>query len=322
MRLHRDPVKHSTLAAQQKGIWSRWLDGWELVIPSVGLAVLAAWLALPQPTLPRYLPLPTLAPTELDAAKRRLQSEVNHVRKHSLSFETRSLGERFRRLGRAMHDGIEIRSDERERFRAQVRKALDGIGVQELRELRAIQTELFVEALGQFEKTSIASADLDELGGDFLALAASKQWIRFPGGGTSVTLPPTVAPGRVQVLLSEDEVRSVFLVRWTDFFGVFEHPELRLEPSWIALMARLRLRVPVERLDSRDLAVIARLEASCPEYPAALARGILLGKLGAYESASTNLREHLQIHGEGDFSLRARNHLLFVERAMMNQDTR
>jgi hypothetical protein len=307
------------LAAQQKGIWSRWLDGWELVIPSVGLALLAACLALPQPTLPRYLPIPTLAPEALDAAKQRLLSEANHARLHPLSFEARSIGERFRQLGRAMHDGVEIRNDERERFRAQVRKTLDGIGTQQLRELRAIQTELFVEALLRFEKTTVASADLDELGGDFLQLAATKDWVRLPSDARAPR-NGSVPRRHAQILLSADEIRSVFLVRWTDFSGLFEHPELRLEPSWIALASRLRLRVPVERLDARDLPVIARLEAACPEYPAALARGILLSRLGAYESAATSLREHLRVHGEDNFSLRARNHLLYVERAMANQE--
>jgi hypothetical protein len=291
------------------------------MIPSVGLAVLAAALALPQPTLPRYLPLPTLAPEALDVAKQRLLSDAMHARVRPLSYEVRSLGERFRQIGRAAHGGVEIRSDERERFRAQVRQTLEIVPIQEVRELRAVQTELFVQALTRFEKSSQSSEDLEELGGDFLELATSKGWVRLPNAqkrATPRTLKRTTisdsgAVGGAQLLLSEDEIRAAFLLRWTDFAGLFDHPEFRLEPSWVVLASRRRLRVPVERMSPSELAVIERLGEVSPEYPAALARGILLGHLGAYGSAAASFREHLRTHGEGDFSLRARNHLLYVE---------
>ena len=69
--------------------WPRWLEGWGLVFPSVGLALLAAWLALPQGTMPNYLPLPLVSPAELAAASADQQLEARQARHRPFDCQVR-----------------------------------------------------------------------------------------------------------------------------------------------------------------------------------------------------------------------------------------
>jgi hypothetical protein len=274
----------------------RWLEGWELIVPSVGIAALAAWLALPRPTLPNRLPLPTLDPTSLEQARDRLVEQAEQARRKPLPYEIRAIGERYRQLGRAMQSGIALSIDERGRYRAQLEQQLRAFGPEPLLELRAIQTELFVQALSSWEKTGQQSTELSELGGDFLDVFR-------PPHSTSRHLPLTL-----------DERRAIFLLRWTDLAGLTENSEFRLEPSWLLLTATLRLRRPLAEANGRTLAAIERVMTVDPEYPGDVARGLVFAQTGSYGAAAEHFRRFLAEHPNGPYSTRARHHLQFATR--------
>jgi hypothetical protein len=302
MRLRRDPVKHSSDARKNGAFWGRWLEGWELIIPSVGVAALATSLALPQPTLPEYLPLPTLDPAALARARGLLLAQAIAVRQQPLSFEVRSIGERFRQFGRATGSGQALSFDERKRYRNQIASVLSSEGSSSLLQLRAIQTELFVEALRQFEKTQVIGTDLTELGGDFLS-AADKQHL---------SKPRTSRRTRTVIELNDDERRAMFLLRWTELAGLSEVPAFRPDPTWTIVAARPRLRLSASLLDEGELSLIDRLSAVSVDYPAPVAKGLILAHHGAYAAAAGQFRDYLRTHPDAAFSRRARCHLAYV----------
>src|SRR5512133_1445759 len=136
MRLHRDPVKHSPNTALRKGFLVRWLEGWELIVPSAGIAALSLWLVAPQPTLPSHLPLPTLEPAALDEARAQLLASAAAARRRTLPFEIRAIGERFRQIGHSVHAGFALSADVTERYRLTVHDGLAQHGFLRLLELR------------------------------------------------------------------------------------------------------------------------------------------------------------------------------------------
>jgi hypothetical protein len=239
-----------------------------------------------------------LEPFALEAARERLLAQAENTRTKPLPFELRATGERFRQLGQAMHQGIALSLDERKRYRSQIASQLVAFGAQPLLELRAIQTELFLEALARWEETGIESPDLSELGGGFLKLLDQEQISRKP------------------LRLSSDERRALFLLRWTDLAGLNDTPEFRLEPTWILLSARFRLRMPLERTDRRSLSVIDRVMSVAPEYPGDVARGLVLAQLGAHGAAAERFRHFLAEHPDAPYSTRTRNHLRWVNQRL------
>lgn len=298
MRLHRDRVKRSSRSEPRKPFSRRWLEGWELLIPSVGIAALAAWLALPQPTLPTHLPLPTLEPYALEAARERLFEQAVSAKRQPLPFEIRAAGERFRQLGQAVRRGTALSVDERQRYRAQLSGLVTAFGTKPLLDLRAIQTELFLAALARWETTGVESPELSELGGDFVQILEKEHLATRPLG------------------LNADERRALFLLRWTDLAGLNETPELRLDPVWIILSARFRLRVPLNQTDHRSLSVINRLMTAAPDYPGDVARGLVLARMGAHAAAAERFAQFIAEHPDAPYSTRARNHLVWVNQRL------
>ena len=119
---------------------------------------------------------------------------------------------------------------------------------------------------------------------------------------------------------SEDELISLYALRWGELTHLREHPAFKptlaewrryyrfllLHPEKSAgdgargERAELRLRY-VEALARRDR-----------DYPAALARGSLLAELGEGSLAAAELRAFLARPGGGEWTLRARNYLVQV----------
>jgi hypothetical protein len=55
---------------------------------------------------------------------------------------------------------------------------------------------------------------------------------------------------------------------------------------------------------------VTAIEKLDHDYPAAMARGVLLYRAGAYEAAAAAFRAQLAARPDGPWTLRAKNHLL------------
>jgi hypothetical protein len=224
--------------------------------------------------------------------------------KHApLPFEIRAVGERFRQIGRSVRAGNALTLDVQSRYREQVTNALKTNASELLLRLRAIQTELFVLALSAYEHEGLENDDLKDLGGDVLEIAKERHLIK------------AVSPKRhrpIRVLLDDDERRAIFLLRWTDLAGLSDTPDFRLAPSWILLASQMRLRAPVSKLGAAELKVIERVATVDPDYPSAVAKGIVFAKLGDYAAAAESFRQYVELHPDAPYTNRAKNHLLYV----------
>jgi hypothetical protein len=308
MRFGPYPVKHSAKRAESVPFWSIWLEGWGLILPSAGVALLAAWLALPQGTMPNYLPLPLLSKSELAAARQEQSSEAKQARQRPLGYSARAVGEAFRQLGRLVHGGEPIDVERRNRFRDFVRRVRRETGDEPLKQLRAIQSELFLAALNDWQKTGVESDDLIELGGDFIDVATGLGWVQ-----AVVRVQGTAPAKTLRTLgLDQDERFALFATRWTDLAGLAEDASLHLPRAWPLLALRARLRLPLSELGPRDLNLVERVKRLAPNYPVHLSQGLLYVKLGDRGRAIEAFRTHLQNNPDGPYTLRAKNHLLYA----------
>lgn len=87
---------------------------------------------------------------------------------------------------------------------------------------------------------------------------------------------------------------------------------LPVAPAWRLLALRARLRLPIAKLEATDLHLIDQLVLLDPSYPELLAKGILYLGLNEPAHAREALRTHLQLHPDGPYALRARNHLVYA----------
>lgn len=315
MRLRPHPVKHSSRSVGTVLFPQHWLEGWGIIFPSVGTAALAAWLAIPQGTMPDYLPLPKLAEAELSTTRRELAEAGAFAHAQPLDYDVRAVGEALRQLGRASHAGEDRASTQRGRLRELVQKARAKSGDAPLLALRAVQTQLFQAALGQWERTGVESEELIELGGDFVAFARAHGWWEQPDGTPRRSRSKGAG---LRLHLTEMERAALFMTRWTELCAP-DDGALALAPVWRLLALRARLRLPIARLNAGDLRLIERVALLDPTYPELLSKGLLYLGLNDLGHAEEALRTHLQQHPNGAYALRARNHLVYaVER--MNGD--
>ncbi|MCA9632488.1 MAG: hypothetical protein KC766_32770 [Myxococcales bacterium] len=279
---------------------ARHLEGWQVGAILVGVGLLSALLAVPRAVAPERLPLPRVDAEDLRADMAEERALARQARQQGLSFEARTVGEYLRRLGNAEYasrglpaPGLADRLADVRGSVAGFRRARGRAADQELVRLRAIQGELFVDALAGRG----APADSQALAGAFGNAPAHGPWFRagrFVGDAV--------------------EARLLFKARWNRVTGLEGDPVYALHPNeWLALL-RFLLQHP-EGSDARaqtrsQLATLEVLSKRQPEYPIAFARGTLLYRDGAYDLAAVAFQEHLAAHPAGDWSLRARNHLL------------
>lgn len=277
----------------------RHLEGWEAGLIVVGAALMAAILAVPRAVEPDVLPVP-----EIDRMRQRQEANLDHERvaratAEPLPFEVRAVGELFRRYGRA---AAEARADAAggvlEELRASARAAQLRYGDEPLLGLRALQTDLCLQALSRWETTGERSAELQELSGALLDEATRRGWTRPPH----------------RLAMTGAERRAMFRVRWVEVTGLGRDPQLG--PSRDDLLAEYRFLLEHPPVGAgpqgqalAQLDVVGALERVDPEYPAALARGVLLLRLGDTLRAAAALRSHLDRHPRGAWTLRAENYL-------------
>jgi hypothetical protein len=257
--------------------------------------------------MPDYLPLPRIAAREIDSARSALEKHADAAYREPLSYDVRAAGEYFRQLGRIAQHGQAIGVIERERFRGLLRRARTTSGVDGILRLRAVEARLFGAALVEWERSGKENADLQELGGDFLKVANALGWCapeqRAARRGSSSAR---------SLELDQDERTALFLSRWSELAGLDADVPLRLDSVWPLLALRARLRLPLSRLERRDLKLIERAKRLDPTYPEALGKGLVLARIGEASAAAEAFRMQLQLQPDGPYTLRARNHLQHV----------
>ncbi len=298
MRWPLTPVKKRLEAGSEPRSPGRFLEGWTLAIPSVGIALVAALLGVPRPIEPRAVPRPVITTAEISESLHRLHGQAQFARESVLPHAVRAVGEKLRQLGRLVHDqSREVTNQQRSALRRQVTQARRLHGDKALLALRAVQAELFVEALHDWEREGRKSPDLVELGADFLEQAQKRGWV--------------VAH---RLLADETERTALFLIRWDDLTGLSQDGEFRLSPA----LERVRLRFLLDHTPLTNsqagllLSWVERLGQLDRDYPRMLARGIVATRAGDLSLARASFEDELLRSAGGPWSLRARNHLLFV----------
>jgi hypothetical protein len=276
----------------------RHLEGWPLGVLSVGIALSAAALGLQRPVAPDVLPVPHVDGVEVQRAAADRLDLAARVQLQPLSFEVRSLGELIRQYGRATATGqTGAAAQRRSRLPRLARRVKATEGDEALRLLRAVQTELFLAALLRWEASGGADGDLIELGGDFLEKAESSGWIH----------------GRL--LMTSEERAVLFDVRWTTLLELDDSSLGPTQNEW-RLYYRFLLAHPegtasqpqTDRAE-HQLRIVGALAKRDPDYPVALAQGVLLFRRGDVAAAAEALRAYLSLAPDGAWQLRARNYL-------------
>ncbi len=302
LRREAELVKEAPVAPEagpRRAGFARHFAGYELALGTLGMVLTCALLALPRASIPLTLPLPHIDRAE---ARRGIQAErelAAHAEANGLPFEIRAVGESIRRLGRRAAQG-EDQAHERDDMRTRVKVVADANAVPKLLELRAIQTEFFLAALRDFARTGKPSADLAELGGDFVAQAQKSGWL----------------DARREFVGDESALRTLFHVRWTELIekrGIFPFsPTLN---EW-RIYYRFLLEHPQQHAaageDDLRLRAVVALAHKDPDYPLDLARGYLYYRLGDNEASASAYRRYLGVREDGAYAARARNHLIYA----------
>jgi hypothetical protein len=270
------------------------LEGWELGLLAVTMAVVAAWLALPRPVSPSLVPVPQLDFREIARERERDRELADEARRSQLSFEVRAVGELVRRYGAATaaHQealALDVQAD----LQRLVRRVREREGAASLLKLRALQTGLFLGVVGQGRAPASTSRELAELAGDFTEQSRALHWQNETG----------------QCSLSDDELWALYRVRWTRLAGLLKDVAFRPTLDEFRLYYRVSI-VHAGGDDPRRLEAVTALGRMDPDYPTAFARGVLLYRMGRIRAASDAFSAHLAAHPNGPWALRARNHAL------------
>jgi hypothetical protein len=164
-----------------------------------------------------------------------------------------------------------------------------------LKELASVQTQLFLDAVRAWEDSGKPSSELIELGGAFLHNAQRFGWID---------------EGR-RLRISERERAVLFEFRWLELAGLRADPAFAPTLNASRRYYRSLLEHP-QAANSEDAAraqigYVDALAKIDPDYPAALAKGVLYQQLGEFDEARRAFELHLQAHPRGAWALRARN---------------
>jgi len=286
-------------ASTPRPLATRLFEGWQLGALAVGLAMISAWLAVPRPVEPSLVPLPQIDRRELEYIEAGDAERVRKVRDSGLPYAVRAVGELVRRHGKLLTQGDFRAADaRREELQQAATSARAEFGEGPLADLRALQASYFVSAVSEWQRTTRTSAELSELAPKFADKCARMGW--------------TDPEGKLR--LTEVELRTLFLVRWTELIGRTADSALRPRLDQFRLYYSLLLRFPGgEQAQDQDLArlryaaAIAQLDGS---YPEGVARGVLLYKLGQPHAAFDAFSSYLRQHPDGPWTQRARNHAL------------
>ena len=300
---------------RKKGGALRHLEGWEVGIVAVAIALVGTLLSIPLQVAPRDVPVPladgktlstTLAQESAASAAiaRALEQERGRTSGTSDLYDLRAFGQEFRAYGVAEASGdtyAVVRA--RHKLIEAVARAR-GVGDDKLVALRAYQQQLFLAELRKWENSGVISEELTGLGGAFLDLVRQSGWLAGP------------------TIVMDDLVRGIFFKRrWNQVTAItgsayavsldehrvfyaflLTHPYVEGRPG---LDAKQACRA-ADLWRLRKIEELARIDAS---YPYTLARGVLFYRLGRYPEAAQAFRDHLGAAEDGPYLLRARNYL-------------
>lgn len=310
----------------RRGGVARHLEGWQGLVVSVFIAGSVAALVVPRPVEPLEVPAPSIAPEALARVKAADDADADAVERGSaddergLDADVRELGSALRAYGRADADADEGKLVlERQRTAAALARAVVA-SPDDVRRLRAYHLRRFMDAVRAWESGGAEPADLRELGGGFVRMLRRHGWV-----------DEVRSPRRV--LMPDEALRASFKKRWNEVTGL-RGPALALSldeqrallgfliqsppgpPGWRAGPAEpVRAKgsrstvSPTAFEDQTTLKKIDELAAVDPTYPAELARGAVLYRLGRYPLAVESFRRHLEAHPDGPYALRAQNYL-------------
>ncbi len=281
----------------------------EVALVGVALSLSGGLVVVPRPTYPQALPLPEVDSRQIRTRENEELRRALSVVDGSLDKEARAIGEQIRRIGYTLSVSRSVDPETLRRLRVDVQK-LQGRektadlpeGIEALLALRALQGQLFLDAIKNWLRDGKPSRDLHELGGPFLSLAR-EAWLRDD-----------------HLVLNDDELRLLFRVHFGKVTGLSETKAFApsLEELKRYYLTHLE-HPPGPRSDVRSqtaaqLRFVRALMKIDSNYPGLLAEGILELRLGRPAQAAASLRAHLTRHPDGAFAHLARNHLLLAKR--------
>ena len=278
--------------------WRRHIDGWPLAGISIAVGLIAVWLVSPRPTTPDVLPLPEVGKAEADRWFALEHARSLQAHRQQLPRQIRAIGESYREysLGTTLDRPS---SEELTRFRQRVALALQQGHASEVAQLRATQTELFVEAMREWRRTGRQEQELNELAGTFLSAASKNGWL------DSLKQP-----------LTDAALAVLFAMRWSHLAGLLDHQELQPPVVLWQLYFDFLLRHPEEALSApmkklqHQLGYVESLSRHDPHYPRDFALGVLQYRAYRYVEAEQSFRRFLANPANQRWRLRARNHWL------------
>ncbi|MSP26254.1 MAG: hypothetical protein EXR75_14085 [Myxococcales bacterium] len=293
-------------SSKTKG-WQRHFDGWQPGLFVVVLAALVLLLSLPRAAEPLRTPAPRIDDDALTATMRADEALARGAIEVALDVDVRALGRELRAYNEASL------GDDEDAFAAARVRASDAANraaahPDDLRALRAFQMMRFLFEFASWRQTGVESAELGALSGDFIATMARNRWCV---GSTR------------ELFVTDDELRVLFKKRWNVVAGfvgadmaltvdedrlrlgfLLEHP-FHSEITSMTQDRGLTARV----LMPQQLRTIERLAELDVDYPADLARGVVLYRTEQFAPATNAFRDHLELRPDGPYTLRARNYL-------------
>ncbi len=298
--------------------------GRALALIPVLVAVLAFALMIPRAAGPEAIPLPLVDGRVIARAADGDRTLAAKAQSEPLSGVVRALGSAIRDFNtKQAEDADELALTAQRAALDAALPAAIADGVDKIVALRAVQVEGFLAEVRRFEQTGKESEELRALGGGFI------RRLRFSGW----------CDAKNRVLLDETERRVAFKAAWNGVVRLDGHPSLALSLDEIRVLYTLYLRLPHAAESVRDqiassrranpdektcaelamrerfatetwrLEKIKKLSLVDPTYPAQYAIGVAEFRRGHFAASSAAFRTWIEIHPDGPWSLRARNHL-------------
>lgn len=266
------------------------------------VSIVSTLIVVPRPTNPQLVPLPRfdmLAAQRLDDVERQ---RARAVMGGALPNSVRSIGEQLRRVGFKLAVGHGVSARRLERLELDALSLAMANRHEEMLQLRALQSELFVDAVHRYEQSGEISRDLRELGGNFVAFL-ERGW----------------SQSEVGVVFSDAELRLLYRNHFNKLTGLTHHrpfaPELE-ERRWYYATLFEHPPVAPSDADAKDearLRYAAALGKADQAYDARLAQGLLHLRLGRPAQAARLLSEHLRNRRSDDWNRVAENALGLCE---------
>ena len=305
-----DKEQSETSEKQPKKFLKNLRIGNASLIALVGLSIVGSLLVIPRPTYPQVLPLPEIDHARAQKREAKEVKRATKVLQGTLSKEARIVGEQFRRLGLVLSDSPRVenkalRSLHLDAAQLAAKAPAEGApaGVESLLDLRALQAELFLDAVHAWLKSRKVDNELRELGGPFHRVARNS-WLDEDG----------------KLALNDNELRLLFRIHWGKVTGLYGKKPFGPTLEELRRYYNTNLQHPHgPGGDTRSkllgqMGFAKALGDLDPDYPGLLAQGIIQLRMGESIAAANSLKAHLDQHPSGEWSQLARNHHLLAVR--------